>query len=210
MLPYEVLEIWWFCITFLYFRAATLWGYGLGSAPAPSQVNVSWISSSTTSSCSSVLCGNKMWWNTSQAAPAGPSHLSLCKRQLFTSILEKPLKCEVSTSDTEVSGWVVNSLTTFFPEQQTVQCSAGWYRWWQGCFRDQHLLPKMAKKEGTPLQGIVWAFLGWVLPVLWEINPWQTIIMVDTCGHEHVQAFNKIHMGVPGCILLQQHSVFTK
>lgn len=49
MLPYEVVEVWWFCITFfLYFRAATLWGYGLGSAPAPSQVNASWISSSTT------------------------------------------------------------------------------------------------------------------------------------------------------------------
>lgn len=59
MLPYEVVEVWWFCITFLYFRAAALWGYDLGSAPALSQVNVSWISSSTTSSCSSVLCGNK-------------------------------------------------------------------------------------------------------------------------------------------------------
>lgn len=59
MLPYEIVEVWWFFITFLYFSAAALWRYGLGSAPTLSQVNVRWIGSSTTCSCSQVLCGNK-------------------------------------------------------------------------------------------------------------------------------------------------------
>lgn len=45
--------------------SSALGGYGLGSAPTLSQVNVSWIGSSMTGSCSRVLCGNKqMWRNT--------------------------------------------------------------------------------------------------------------------------------------------------
>lgn len=73
MLSYEVVEVWWFFITFLYFRAVAVLGYGLGSAPTLSQVNVSWIGSTTTCSCSRVLCGNKqMWWNTCLRASRVP------------------------------------------------------------------------------------------------------------------------------------------
>lgn len=73
MLPYEVVEVWCFFMTFSYFSAAALWGYGLGSAPTLSQVNVSWIGSSTTGSCSQVLRGNKqMWLNTCLRASCVP------------------------------------------------------------------------------------------------------------------------------------------
>lgn len=54
----------------------------------------------------------------------GPSHFSFCKRQLFTEHLKKVFKSEVSVTDTEVSGWVVNSLKTFLSEQQTILGSA--------------------------------------------------------------------------------------
>lgn len=39
------------------------------------------------------------------------------------SIFKKSLKCEVSITDREMSDWVVNSLKTFFSEQQTILCS---------------------------------------------------------------------------------------
>lgn len=51
--------------------------------------------------------------------------------------------------------------------------------------------------------------------MVWEVNVAKHQYGRYICGrlgHEHVQTFDKIHiiLDVPGCILLQQHSVFTK
>lgn len=79
---------------------------------------------------------------------------------------KKPLKCEVSITDTEVSGWVVNSLKPFFSEKQTILGSAVQCRLIQmvtGMFQGSTPVTQMismARKEGTSLLEIVWAFLG--------------------------------------------------
>ena len=42
------------------------------------------------------------------------------KRSFSTSVFKKSLKCEASITDTEVSGWLVNSLKLLFSEMQTI------------------------------------------------------------------------------------------
>lgn len=72
----------------------------------------------------------------------------------------------MSITDTEVSGWVVNSLKPFFSEQQTILGSAAQCRLIEmvtGMFQGSTSVTQMvsmARKEGTSLQEIVWAFLG--------------------------------------------------
>lgn len=105
----------------------------------------------------------------------GPSHFSFCKMQLFKQHFKKSLlRCEVSITGTEVSGWLLNSLKLLFSAMQMILFSAVQADTDDdGCFEDQHLLPSQPawpeKREHLLRRYSVGAYRV-NSPVLWEVN----------------------------------------
>lgn len=103
----------------------------------------------------------------SQAAMEGPSYFSLCKMQLFKQHFKSLLRCEASITDTEVSGWLLNSLKLLFSAMQMIL-----FRTARADTDDDRDASRMnicyPNSQHGQKRDTVWVLIGWIPPVLWK------------------------------------------